>query len=993
MSLVSQDHKQLPTRSYHENYMIDRSTDNSDTYNRNEILLNEESTDLDRLTTRILQPQVRRKKRKWKQPRQVFKQKKTNGNNDRQDEEKKTNNNKNKHNSNSKQEESNSLKQTNPLFLNFNDQNFDLPFDEKQNNFLVKIKKLLIQKTKLKDYSKTELLELGLPQKIIDLNRNNCLNFKFSFQELDLTNILELLKSTKNCVINFTKQGIGFEEIQSRFILYILIVKTKEHPSNEWIKNHYQRIVYECAANLRLYPKQLLQLYQKKLYFTPLHILNKLKARYRKEFTEKKQSPLSQIIEDPSLLTKGIALEISSIQKQEQQSTIQTMTETEMEDFFSIFDQFEQEKHNDLKKKNYSTTATATAKITPTHTTKSKTTSTTTSSFSTSSQISSTLSSAATTLNSTDCTEKASNLQKYRIELTDGWYSIKALFDKHLLTLIDEGKLIEGSRLQILNSQLSGFDKVTSTLDCISSDICLSLSFNCTKIVNPRTKLGFSHPNQQLTPTSISLLKPNGGMVPCIDIIIQRKSPLWLSQKKYNSKLLLTDPIQRNKQLEMIFSTNQNHGTKNDENGGSVLNSMDTSFQKNESITDNTVKNTDKNENQIKKNIIIKNNNNNTNNNTQNCSDGDNNSNNSSIDIHIENYTNTKSNYQECNNSSTIISNSNINMSIIQNDNLVQNKNSEQNISKKNEQNVNNQNNNINNKSNTNNNVNMDFGINGDSVNNNNNKKENQITYNNNNNQKEWWDINNKTQNNDEEKNSIINQNNTGNSRCFFELEVIDYNNNSTKYRDDRVIHVWDDSIQLWKKLKEGSRVKIYNLDSRIYSGFNENPQTSFSTNNKTKIEILTENVNQNLFIPRVLTNLPSLMSFKNQLKSLNFIGVLIYYSKENSIYYLADENLILAKIHLSPDSDNFFINNSIVGSTIIIARDICPEKFEISTKVLTFETNKYSLLTSNNQIETHFLQRYTHLSNFFNSDLGNKHKLHLMGHVDCLETDFDEFF
>lgn len=51
------------------------------------------------------------------------------------------------------------------------------------------------------------------------------------------------------------------------------------------------------------------------------------------------------------------------------------------------------------------------------------------------------------------------------IELTDGWYSIRALLDRPLTRLLNDGKLVVGQKLCVYGAELVGSEQAVSPLE------------------------------------------------------------------------------------------------------------------------------------------------------------------------------------------------------------------------------------------------------------------------------------------------------------------------------------------------------------------------------------------------------------------------------------------------------------------------------------------------------------------------------------------------
>lgn len=48
------------------------------------------------------------------------------------------------------------------------------------------------------------------------------------------------------------------------------------------------------------------------------------------------------------------------------------------------------------------------------------------------------------------------SLNEYEIEMTDGWYSVPCLFDGEMLKLLTQKKVTVGTKLVIMNAELTG---------------------------------------------------------------------------------------------------------------------------------------------------------------------------------------------------------------------------------------------------------------------------------------------------------------------------------------------------------------------------------------------------------------------------------------------------------------------------------------------------------------------------------------------------------
>ncbi|XP_062873396.1 breast cancer type 2 susceptibility protein [Trichomycterus rosablanca] len=114
--------------------------------------------------------------------------------------------------------------------------------------------------------------------------------------------------------------------------------------------------------------------------------------------------------------------------------------------------------------------------------------------------------------------------------LTDGWYSIKALLDLPLSTMLQRGRLEAGVKLIIHGAELIGSQDACPPLEAPDS-LMLKISANSTRRARWDTKLGF-YKDPRPFPLSLSTLYPNGGVVARVDIVALRSYPTQWMEKR-----------------------------------------------------------------------------------------------------------------------------------------------------------------------------------------------------------------------------------------------------------------------------------------------------------------------------------------------------------------------------------------------------------------------------------------------------------------------------
>nr|XP_034344818.1 breast cancer type 2 susceptibility protein [Arvicanthis niloticus] len=115
------------------------------------------------------------------------------------------------------------------------------------------------------------------------------------------------------------------------------------------------------------------------------------------------------------------------------------------------------------------------------------------------------------------------------IELTDGWYAVKAQLDPPLLALVKSGRLTVGQKIITQGAELVGSPDACAPLEAPDS-LRLKISANSTRPARWHSKLGFFH-NPRPFPLPLSSLFSNGGNVGCVDIVVQRVYPLQWVEK------------------------------------------------------------------------------------------------------------------------------------------------------------------------------------------------------------------------------------------------------------------------------------------------------------------------------------------------------------------------------------------------------------------------------------------------------------------------------
>ncbi|XP_070151089.1 breast cancer type 2 susceptibility protein homolog isoform X2 [Polyergus mexicanus] len=132
---------------------------------------------------------------------------------------------------------------------------------------------------------------------------------------------------------------------------------------------------------------------------------------------------------------------------------------------------------------------------------------------------------------------------KWRIELTDGWYSIPICIDIGLVKSISTGKIKEGTKLVVSGAELLNCDQGFYPLEAPAT-VCLKLHTNSTRRARWYAKLGYA-PRSGPIPIKLCNVCPNGGLIGKMTIIVARVYPTL-----YHEKTASGDSIVRNAKCE-----------------------------------------------------------------------------------------------------------------------------------------------------------------------------------------------------------------------------------------------------------------------------------------------------------------------------------------------------------------------------------------------------------------------------------------------------------
>ncbi|NXT34876.1 BRCA2 protein, partial [Pelecanoides urinatrix] len=162
------------------------------------------------------------------------------------------------------------------------------------------------------------------------------------------------------------------------------------------------------------------------------------------------------------------------------------------------------------------------------------------------------------------------------IEVTDGWYGIRALLDPPLKAFLHRRRLTVGQKIIVHGAELVGSQNGCTPLEAPDS-LMLKISANSTRCARWHAKLGF-HRDPRPFPLPLSSLYSEGGAVGCIDIVIQRTYPIqWMEKTSAGSYVFRNSRAEereaakhaedQQKKLEALFAKIQAEYEKHEERG------------------------------------------------------------------------------------------------------------------------------------------------------------------------------------------------------------------------------------------------------------------------------------------------------------------------------------------------------------------------------------------------------------------------------------------
>ncbi|KAK2533075.1 Brca2 [Columba livia] len=160
------------------------------------------------------------------------------------------------------------------------------------------------------------------------------------------------------------------------------------------------------------------------------------------------------------------------------------------------------------------------------------------------------------------------------IEVTDGWYGIRALLDPPLKAFLHRRRLTVGQKIIVHGAELVGSQNGCTPLEAPDS-LMLKISANSTRCARWHAKLGF-HRDPRPFPLPLSSFYSEGGAVGCIDVVIQRTYPLqWMEKTSAGSYVFRNNRAEereaakhaedQQKKLEALFAKIQAEYEKHEE--------------------------------------------------------------------------------------------------------------------------------------------------------------------------------------------------------------------------------------------------------------------------------------------------------------------------------------------------------------------------------------------------------------------------------------------
>ncbi|XP_054433414.1 breast cancer type 2 susceptibility protein [Pteronotus mesoamericanus] len=141
------------------------------------------------------------------------------------------------------------------------------------------------------------------------------------------------------------------------------------------------------------------------------------------------------------------------------------------------------------------------------------------------------------------------------VELTDGWYAVKAQLDPPLLALVQKGRLAVGQKIITHGAELVGYPDACSPLEAPES-LILKISANSTRPARWYAKLGFS-PDPRPFPLPLSSLFSDGGNVGCVDVVIQRVYPMQWMEKTSSGLYIFRNEREEEKEAAKYVEVQQ----------------------------------------------------------------------------------------------------------------------------------------------------------------------------------------------------------------------------------------------------------------------------------------------------------------------------------------------------------------------------------------------------------------------------------------------------